>query len=128
MARYLGYVTLSGTPGLKTFNLTGITTAPTWATLTVCEKSTTDTAAHTSEGKILVTPNYTRQRCQSTYADTSGADSFNSSTHCVQHYERVSGSITKVLSASFDSFTSTGIKLNVDIPNADYQLLIEAGD
>lgn len=120
MAHVLGPITLS-LSGLRTFNI-GI--APTWLHLTVCEKITGDTVSHFSFGKAETGSQY----CMSTFADTAGADSFNSSAHIVQHYERVGGSITKVLSASFDSFTATGFKLNVDIPNSNYKVLVEAGN
>ncbi len=120
MARVLGNITL-GSSGLQTFNL-GL--APTWATLTVCEKVGADSAAHKSEGKMTAT----KQVCHSTFSDTTGSDSFNSSAHVVQHYERVGGAITKILSASFDSFTASGIKLNVDTANPNYQVLVEAGN
>lgn len=121
MPRALGNITLNSAGTGKTFNL-GLATPPTWAHFTVCEKTTGDTVAHFSFGKATAT----KQVCQSTYSDTIGSDSFNSSAHVVQHYERVGGVITKVLSASFNSFTSSGIKLNVSIPNADYQVLVEA--
>lgn len=122
MARALGTVTLD-TAGTQTFNL-GI--APTWVTLTVCaSNATTDTVDHKSEGKATAVKQY----CQSTFCDdSSGKRSFNSSAHVVQHYERVSGSITKVLSASFSAFTTNGITLNVDTPHSNYKVLIEAGN
>lgn len=125
MARILGSTTLTLTP-TQTISL-GF--QPTWAIITVSEKSGSDNAAHTSEGKVNTNPGPTvYQYCQSTFADADGADTFKSSAHLVQHYERVGGVITKVLSASFHSFTPSGIKLNVDIPNNNYQVLIEAGN
>lgn len=124
--RTQGTLTLNNT-GLQTFNLE-FSSAPTWAHLTVCEKYTGDNVAHLSIGKVNTTPSGIRQFCQSTFADPSGSDSFNSNAHVVQHYERFNGNITKMLSASFDSFTTTGIKLNVDIAHGGYQVLVEAGN
>src|ERR1051325_248088 len=111
--RYLGNLTISGGAGLKTYN---IGFQPTWITMTVCEKVGGDTISHKSEGKVLLDSTYTggfRQRCQSTCGDNF---SINSSAHCVQHYEAPG---VKVLSASFDSITATGFKLNADITNTN---------
>lgn len=123
MTRQEGYITLAAT-GLNTFNL-GFSTAPTWAEFIVSEKTTGDNVAHLSIGSALLSTN---QHCNSTYADAIDGDTFKSNAFVVQHYERVSGSITKILSASFDSFTTSGIKLNVDIANNTYQVLVKAGN
>lgn len=109
--------------GIVTINL-GMTSAPTWAHFRVCEKFTGDNVAHFSFG----TADASFQFCMSAFADPSGSDSFNSNSRVIQHYERYSGSITKMLSASFDSFTTNGLKLNVDIAHGGYQVLIEAGN
>lgn len=121
MAHVAGTLTLSSAGNGKTFNL-GI--APTWAKFTVCEKSGGDLESHRSQGIATSTFEF----CMSTFADATGGDSFNSNAHVVQHYERSGGVITKVLSASFNSFTATGLKLDVDIANANYQVLVEAGN
>lgn len=123
MSRTQGFITLN-LSGLRTFNL-GLPSAPTWANFIVTERSTGETVAHISIGKTL---GPTKQHCMSTFADSSGQDSFRSNTHVVRHYERIGGVITLILSASFDSFTASGIRLNVDVANANYQVLVEAGD
>lgn len=121
MAFVAGTLTLSSAGNGKTFNL-GI--APTWVRFTVCEKSGGDLESHRSYGVAAASFQFS----MSDFADATGGDSFNSNAHVVQHYERSGGVITKVLSASFNSFTASGIKLNVDIANANYQVLVEAGN
>lgn len=112
------------TTGLVTYNL-GLTTRATWAEFHVCEKRTGDDVSHRSIGWFTEGSN---QFCMSTFSDPSGSDSFNSNAHVIQHYERFKGNITKMLSASFDSFTSTGFKLNVQNSHSGYQVFVIVGD
>lgn len=121
MRYWAGPLTLSATGIGKQFAL-GF--QPTWATLTVCGKSS-DTASHKSRG-VIDNTNY--QYCQSTFMDTYGGKSVNTETKCVSHYERVAGTIEEVLSASFNSFYVSGIKLDVTIANSSYPVLIECGN
>lgn len=118
MAHASGRFTLSGT-GLSTFAL-GF--QPTWANFRVTGKAG-DTVCHGSWGGT----DGTNQNCGSTYMDTTGGASFDVNTKVVSHYDRVAGTITEVLSASFDSFVATGVKLNVAIANTNYKVTIDCG-
>jgi hypothetical protein len=119
MSYYAGTVTY-GSTGLKTLN---IGFQPERINITVCQKfNTNDGYHHLSVGRA----DGTRQSVNSTFQDTAGGISINSTSKCVSHYERLAGVITEVLAANFDSFTATGFKLNVTTANANYQLFIEA--
>jgi hypothetical protein len=119
MSYVTGRVTISGTPTQTIV----VGFQPTWARFTVGGKGS-DTVTHFSFGAT----DGTNQSVQSTFGDTTGGASFNSGSKLISHYERVSGSITEVLSASFNSFTATGIKLNVSIANTGYSVTLEAGN
>ncbi len=62
----------------------------------------------------------TRQNFVATYSDSTGHKSLRSNNACIVHYERVSGTITEVLRASFTSFDADGFTLNVTTANANY--------
>lgn len=64
----------------------------------------------------------------SQFSDGSGHQSKAGTNKCFVHYERVSGTITKVLEASFNSFTNDGFKLNVTISSPYYEVFVEATD
>jgi len=118
MTYYAGPMTISSTGTGKQFD---VGFQPTYAKLTVCGKST-DNVSHMSVG-VVDESGY--QYCQSTYQDTTGGKSTNTDTKVVRHYERVSSNITEVLSASFNSFYASGIKLDVTIANTNYPVLLE---
>jgi hypothetical protein len=114
-----GQITLGAT-GTK--NVT-IGFQPTWVRFVVSAKGTGDTAAHMSVG-VGSTSN---QSCDSFFADTTGAKSVQSTSKVVSHYERVSGSITEKLAASFTGTSATGFSLNVTAADTGYTVDIEAG-
>lgn len=119
MAYFCG-TTTQGTTGIKTIN---VGFQPSRLNFTVCQKfGTNEPYHHLSVGRA----DGTRQSVNSTYQDTVDGLSLNSTAKCISHYERVAGTITEVLAASFDSFTATGFKINVTIPNASYQIFVEA--
>lgn len=119
MAYKLGTITLD-TTGLKTFNL-GASSTPTAASIVVQNKNgVAETTLHVSIGTCSISG----QRCTSYVKDGVGPFTFDSTTKVVSHYEISGGVSTEVLSASFDSFTSNGIKLNVSIANANYKVYI----
>lgn len=120
MSRVTGLITLTGT-GLKTIS---VGFQPTWARLEVCAKTTPQGFSHTSAGET----DGSSQFVLSTFQDTTGGYSVNSASKVVSHYERVGGTITEVLAASFDSFTASGIKLNVITGNSAYQVLLTCGN
>lgn len=119
---------MSRTTGRLTLSITGLSTfvlgfQPTWATFRVTGKSG-DTVSHVSLGST----DGTNQNCGSTYMDTTGGASFDVNTKVVSHFERSGGTITEVLSASWDSWTATGVKLNVLIANTAYKVTIDCGN
>lgn len=118
MAYKIGTITLD-IAGLRTFNL-GTTSTPTSATLIVQNKNgVAETPFHVSMG----TYDGSGQRCTS-YLKDGTTHTFDSTSKIVSHYELSGGSPVEVLSASFDSFTSTGIKLNVATTNLNYKVYI----
>lgn len=119
MSYKLGTITLD-TAGLRTFNL-GASSTPTSAMIVVQNQNgIAETALHVSMGTASVSG----QRCTSYVKDGGSASTFDSTTKVVSQYEIVGGVPTEVLSATFDSFTSTGIKLNVTTTNANYKVYI----
>lgn len=119
MSYATGRFTLS-TTGLSTF---AVGFQPTWARFRVAGKTSADAVTHLSLGGT----DGTNQNCGSIFTDATGSSSFDVSTKVVSQYERVSGTITEVLAASFDSFVATGVKLNVSTANTGYRVTIECG-
>jgi len=121
MSYYTGRLTISSS-GINTFT---VGFAPTWARFRVSQKvGTVETTNHLSLGGT----DGTRQNCSSFFTDGSGNTCFDTNTKVVSHYERVGGTVTEVLAATFDSFTATGVKVNASIPNASYQVTLECGN
>lgn len=123
---HLTATTTLGTIGSKTIS---VGFQPTWAEFRVCQKfNVADSVAHLSIGET----DGTRQNVISIYHDVAGGISANStsptSKKVVSHYERVSGVIQEVLAADFNSFTATGIKLDVLIGNPNYQVIVTCGN
>jgi hypothetical protein len=119
MAYYTGQITLDSSGTGVSFNLGG---RPNWIKFRVGQKAgTTETCSHVCLGQC----DGLYQYCTSTYSDTSGATTVDSDTKVVSHRERVSGTITEVLQASFNSFYASGVKLNVTIPNSNYPVVVE---
>lgn len=81
----------------------------------------TDSVTHMSSGWT----DGTNQFYHSLFADGTGRQTISGSNKLVSHFERVSGSITSVLDATFNSFTATQFKYNVNTANANYQLYVE---
>lgn len=119
MSYAAGQVTITQSP-TQTISLPF---TPTWARFTVSAKGS-DSVTHFSFGAT----DGTNQSNQSTYGDTTGGKSVTSTTKLISHYERVSGTITEVLSASFNSFVTNGIKLNVTTINTSYPVTLEVGN
>ena len=121
MAFWCVNATLSST---GTNTLTGFPFQPVGAIITVSSKNGSDGTVNFSEG----TCDGTHQSVRSIFQDASGSKSIRSNTKCVSHYERVSGTISEVLAASFSSFTSDGISFNVTTANSNYQINVKAWD
>ena len=118
MGYKIGTLTLD-TAGLRTFNL-GAPSTPTSAMLIVQNKNgVAETPLHVSMGTCSVSG----QRCTS-YLKDGTTHNYDSTTKVVSHYEMVGGTPTEILSASFDSFTSNGIKLDVTTTNTNYKVYI----
>lgn len=119
---------MSYATGRLTLGITGSSTfvigfQPTWARFRVMGKSG-DTVSHLSLGGT----DGTTQNCGSNYMDTTGGASFDVNTKVVSHYERVSGTITEILAASWTAWTATGVTLNVITANSNYRVTIECGN
>lgn len=121
MSYKIGTVTYS-TTGLKTIYM-GTPTSPTSVDIIVQNKYGVNEGVmrHVSVGHA----DSDGQEVISYYKDNSGQASFNSTNKIISHYERVSGNITEVMAATFDSFTSSGIKLNITQANGDYLIYIK---
>lgn len=122
----MGYkigTTTQGTTGLKTINL-GTPSTPTAVTFLVQNKYGVNegTVRHVSIG----TASASGQRCTSYLKD--GALTFDTDTtlKCISVYEWVGGVATEVMAAVFDSFTPTGVKINVTVANSAYLIYLRA--
>lgn len=119
MGYKLAVSTLSSS-GSNTLNM-GTPSIPTSATLIVQNKTgTAETVKHISIG----TADGSGQRVTSYFKDGTTPTTFDSTSKCIAHYERVGGVITEILSATFTTFTSSGLTLNVTTPNANYNVYI----
>lgn len=120
MSYKIGTVTYA-TPGLKTIIL-GTPSTPQSVDIAVQNKYGVNEGVvrHVSMGHA----DSSGQRVTSYYKDNSGQDSFDSDSKIISHYERVSGTITEVMAAEFDSFTSNGVKLYITKANSDYLIYI----
>lgn len=96
--------TLTFTASTGNQQLSGLTALPQFLILTYSQKNATDNVAHFSQGFT----DGTVQRVDSTFADTTGAKTVKSTAKVLSHYERVAGTITEVIAASFVSFDNLG--------------------
>lgn len=120
MGYYCGRVTVSST-GANAF--TGVGFQPTAVRIRVSQKvGTTETCNHLCIG----TADGTRQNCSSMYTDATGSTTKDVNTKLISHWERVSGTLTEVLAATFTSFDADGYTFNASTPNANYQVTVEA--
>lgn len=120
MSYKIGTVTYSSN-GLKNIYL-GTPTQPTNVEIVVQNKFGVNEGVirHVSIGNA----DASGQRATSYFKDGTGQASFDSTSKIISHYERVGVDITEVMSATFDSFTTNGIKLNITNANADYLIYI----
>ena len=68
------------------------------------------------------------QGASSNYSDSTGHESKFFNTKCLYVRERVAGTMTTVIEATFHSFTNDGFKLNVTTANSNYDVWVEASD
>lgn len=110
MAYYSARLTHS-TTGVKT-RTPGFQPAGARITITAQDGSTPQTWIQRSVGTTNGTDHYTEIQ----YGDvTTGLKSKNDTTCIASHYDKISGTWTEVLRATFDSFTSTQFKYNVTV-------------
>lgn len=121
MGYKIGIVTL-GSSGSKTINL-GTPSTPFAASFIVQNKAgTAESIKHVSIGSA----DGAGQRVTSYFKDTGAPSTFDTTTKCVSHYEKVGGVVTEILSATFTAFTATGLTVNVTIPNVNYDVYLRA--
>lgn len=117
MSRLVGGATITGSGNVA---FTGVGFQPNYIRITLSQKGT-DSQGHISVG----CSDGTNQLVHSTYSDTTGSKTVRSTSKIVSHYERVSGTITEVINASFVSFDADGFTLNIATGNANYQAMVE---
>lgn len=123
MANWAGSFTLASTG--TAINITGIGFTPTRLKFTVGGKSNSATVIQRSDGWVDET-GYIGYH--SHYGDSTGFESKHGTNKCLFHRERILGTLTTVLDATFHSFTADGFKLNVTTANANYPVWVEAMD
>lgn len=116
MSTFTGGLTFSSTG--SSISYTGVGFQGNDLQLTVGGKSGNSAVTQISIGNA----DGTRQNCISAFGDATSHKSTRVNTHCIQHYERVSGTITKVLEASFVSFDADGFTLNITVANVNYSV------
>lgn len=111
--------------GNKTLNLAG-TETPSYIDFWVGPRNaTTETVDMVSIGSVDITNG--NATWQSNYSDTTGQQTkngFGSSTgsSCLQHYNRVAGTISKIIDLTFVSAASGAFTVNVGTANANYKV------
>lgn len=121
MAASYGSITLGTTGTGVAFNL-GFASAPTRIRFTVGAKGGSSTVNQGAHGAC----DGTNQFVLTWFSDGTSSQSTTSASKCVSIYERVSGVLTEVVAASFNSFTANGVKLNVTTASSNYQVFVEA--
>jgi hypothetical protein len=108
------------TTGIKTISC-GF--QPVGMRITVSAKNGSDTVSHMSIGQV---DNTGYQTCNTTYTDTTGGQTTKYTDRMASVLERVSGTITEVSRANFDSFTATQAKFNCTVSaGTAYQYHVE---
>ena len=109
-------------------SLTGLTFLPKYLRFTISGRfGTTETVVQFSTGNT----DGTNQSAHSIFQDTTSSRSKAYTNRCVNHFQRVSGSITEKLVATFVSFDnngggSYGFTLNFTAADSNYQIHFEA--
>lgn len=115
-----------GSTGNK--SITGLTFLPTELDFWIAQKTgTTESFAHLSVGAT----NGTSQTAHSMLQDTTGGKTESYFDRCVYHLNRVSGTVSGVLSASFVSFDNNGggdygFTLNFTAADSGYKVYFRA--
>lgn len=78
--------------------------------------------------QCIGTADATRQNFVSIYGDSTGFKTIDGNTKIISIYERVSGTLTEKVAATFDSFTATEGKFNITTADNNYALTVELWD
>lgn len=114
----------NGTTGNTTISLSG-TFTPTFIDFFAGGRNgTTETTALYSFGFVDITNG--NSFSQSTLSDTTSAQTKRTTSSCLIHYARVSGTITKVLDVSFVSSASGQFTVNLGTASTSYQISFKA--
>lgn len=104
---------------------TGIGFRPTRLRVRVSKKNgTTETVIHLCLGAT----DGTNQNCSYIYGDGTNFTSDDLNTKIISHWEKVSGTWTEVLSATFKSFDADGFTITTVAGNANYKVTFETGN
>lgn len=121
MSHATGRVTLSITGDNS---ITGLGFQPTWMNIRVSKKNgVTETVIH----ECLGNADGTNQNCSYIYGDGTNFKTDDFNTKIVSHWEKVSGTWTEVLSATFKQFDTDGFTLTTVAGNTNYKVTFEAG-
>lgn len=119
---YYRALTTLDSAGLRTIN---VGFQPLGYKITVAQKfGITDTNDHVFVGGS----DGTRQHTAGHFEDATGRQTFTESGKVITQKERVGGVISEVLKAVHDSMQATGPRIDVIIPNVNYQVILEAWD
>lgn len=103
--------------------LTGLGFQPTYLRLTLGQKTSTSEAfVHQSEGST----DGTNQRCVAAFWDSTGGKSVEFTNKLVNHINRVSGTLTDVITATIVSLDADGFTLNFGATISGYHVHYEA--
>lgn len=121
MAKELGSFA-TGTTGNKVVSLNNITN-PRFITFYVGAKAS-DSANHSSTGWYDDVSEI--NACLSDFTDSTGSASYKSTSECVAHYERVSGTITKKVAGSVTAIGTDDFTVNLTAADANYSIFFVA--
>jgi len=124
MANYYNTTGSFGSTGIKT---TTCGFQPIGIRVTISSKGG-ETYTHFSQGQA---DNSGYTTCHAFIQDTTGGKTVKfagNNGQIASVWERVSGTLTEVFAATFDSFTATAGKINVTTANSNYQCNIELWD
>lgn len=104
-------------------SLTGFGFQPNEVEIELCQKtSTAEAFVHYSSGSA----DGTRQGCVSIYSDATSSQSKESNAKIISHWNRVTGTLTEVIAATFTSFDADGVTLNFSATITGYHMHIRA--
>lgn len=121
MTSSTGVFSTSNTTGNKI--LAGLGFQPSYIRFTLGQKTgTSETFVHQSEGST----DGTNQRCVSVYWDSTGGKSVEFTDRLINHINRVTGTLTDVIKATFVSFDADGFTINFNATTTGYHVHYEA--